>query len=330
MSTKQSVAILGAGSWGTAVAIALAKQGHDVWLWAKNSAYSQDMQKKRCNERYLPDIRFPDTISCSSHLADCVAQASHVLVAVPSHAFSELLNILPQPQQGVAWLTKGVDPDSHQILSDLVKQHWGESYPTAAISGQSFAREVALGLPTALVVASQHQAYQQQIRDLLHTSTLRVYLSDDLTGVQLCGGVKNILAIACGISDGIGYGANAKAALITRGLAEMQRLLLAYHARMETCLGLAGVGDLVLTCTDNQSRNRRFGLLLGQGIDSITAEKDIGQVVEGKHNAAQICTLAKQHQIEMPICQEVHAVLQQKRSPQEAVSRLMNRPPKEE
>ncbi len=330
MSSKQSLAILGAGSWGTAVAIALAEQGHHVVLWTKNAAHYQDMQTKRCNERYLPQNPFPPSLTCSMQLDDCVAQATHVLIAVPSHAFSELLTAMPQPKAGLAWLTKGVDPDSCQVLSELVKRRWGNNYPTAVISGPSFAREVASGLPTALVIASLHPIYQQQIQDLLHTSSLRVYLSDDVVGVQLCGALKNILAIACGISDGIGYGANAQAALITRGLAEMRRLLQAYHARSETCLSLAGVGDLILTCTDNQSRNRRFGLLVGQGLDLQTAEKNIGQVVEGKYNAGQIHTLAQEHQIDMPICAEVYAVLSQQRSPQEAVIRLMNRPAKEE
>lgn len=330
MSSKQCVAILGAGSWGTAVAIALAHQGHTVVLWTKNPEHCQDMQTKGCNERYLPEIPFPPGLSCSTLLDDCVAQATQVLIAVPSHAFTELLQRMPQPQSGLGWLTKGVDPSSCQILSELVAQHWGKDYPTAIISGPSFAREVALGLPTALVVASLHPAYQHQLRDLLHTPAMRVYLSDDLIGVQLCGAVKNILAIACGISDGIGYGANAQAALITRGLAEMRRLLQVYHARPETCLSLAGVGDLILTCTDNQSRNRRFGLLLGQGLDLEIAQTQIGQVVEGKYNAAQIFTLAGQHQIDMPICAEVHAVLSQQRSPQAAVARLMNRPAKDE
>lgn len=325
--SNRKVAILGAGSWGTAIAIALAEQGHTVTLWTNEPTYAQDMQKKRSNQRYLPQIGFPINLSCSDSLQDCVIQAELVLIAVPSHAFADVLGMIPQPIHGLAWLTKGVDPSSHQVLSALVSQRWGNSYPTAVISGPSFAREVALGLPTALVVASQHPAYQQEIRDLLHSDSLRIYLSDDLVGVQLCGAVKNILAIACGISDGIGYGANSKAALITRGLAEMRHLLQAYHTRPdETCLGLAGIGDLVLTCTDNQSRNRRFGLLLGQGIALEVAEKEVGQVVEGKHNAAQIHAIATEHQIDMPICAEVFAVLSGHRTTKEAAKQLMTRP----
>ena len=330
MFNNNSIAILGAGSWGTAVAIALAKQGHNVTLWTNNPEHFKLMQAKKCNTRYLPNHPFPASLTCSMHLADCVTQAAHVIIAVPSHAFFELLNAIPKPEAGIAWLTKGIEPKTCQILSELVVQRWGTYYPTAVISGPSFAKEVAAGLPTALVVASAHPLYQHQIRDLLHAPSLRVYLSDDVKGVQLCGAIKNVLAIACGISEGIGYGANAQAALITRGLAEMRRLLQAYHARSETCLSLAGVGDLILTCTDNQSRNRRFGLLVGQGLDLITAEKNIGQVVEGKYNAAQIFTMAQEHQLDMPICAEVHAVLSQERSPQVAVARLMNRPAREE
>ena len=330
MTSKAPIAILGAGSWGTAVAIFLANTGQPTFLWSKNPVQVDDMLQKRCNQRYLPAIPFPDLLIPSGDLNYCLENAEHIIIAVPSHAFGSLLEHIPKPKHGLAWLTKGIDPGTHLLLSDLVSQRFGETYPIATISGPSFALEVALGLPTALVVASNNITYQQQIHKLLHAAHMRVYLSDDMRGVQLCGVVKNILAIACGISDGIGYGANAKAALITRGLAEMQRLLGVFHARPETCLGLAGVGDLVLTCTDNQSRNRRFGLLLGGGADATTAEQSIGQVVEGKHNAAQVCALAQQHHIDMPICQEVHAVLTHQRTPQEAVHLLMNRPPKDE
>lgn len=330
MSNKCDLAILGAGSWGTAVGIALARQGHSVVLWTNNAAHCKDMQNNHCNERYLPQIPFPSTLSCSTDLKHCVDEATQVFIAVPSHAFAQLLNRLPQPKHGLAWLTKGIDPSSYQVLSELVKQRWGSDYPTAVISGPSFAKELALDLPTALVVASQHSTYQLEVQTLLRTPNLRIYLSEDLLGVQLCGAIKNVLAIACGISDGIGYGANARAALITRGLSEMRRFLLANHARAETCLSLAGVGDLILTCTDNQSRNRRFGLLLGQGMDLHTAEKNIGQVVEGKYNVNQIHFLAQKHQIEMPICDQVYAVLNQHCSPQEAVIHLMSRPTGEE
>jgi len=325
-----TVAILGAGSWGTAVAIHLAASGQHVLLWARDKQHVHDMTEGRCNQRYLPQIQFPKTLEVSADLTDCMRRASHVIIAVPSHAFMPLFSTLPKPKQGLSWITKGIDPNTHQLLSELVLKQWGTDYPIAVISGPSFAKEVARGLPTALVIASNNHDYQQTMRTLLHTNNMRVYLSDDLPGVQLCGAVKNILAIACGISDGLQYGANAKAALITRGLAEMRRLGLCLGARPETFMGLAGVGDLVLTCTDDQSRNRRFGIQLGQGLDPKTAEKNIGQVVEGKYNAAQICSLATEYQVDMPICHEVYTLLQGQCSPKDTVNHLMQRPSGEE
>lgn len=327
---KSPVAILGAGSWGTAVAIHLAKSGYQVMLWGHNPQHVQDMIRQRCNQRYLPSISFPDLLIPTFDLKDCLEQTSEIIIAVPSHAFAGLLAQLTKPNQGLAWLTKGVDPISHKLLSQLVAERWGESFPIAIISGPSFAREVANFLPTALTLASNNLVYQKAINALLHHNNLRVYSSNDVIGVQLCGAVKNILAIACGISDGLGYGANAKAALITRGLAEMKRLGIKMGAREETFMGLAGLGDLVLTCTDDQSRNRRFGLHLGKGINLIAAEKQIGQIVEGKYNAAQICYLAVQYAVEMPICLQVNALLQGQITPQQAVVNLMSRTPREE
>jgi glycerol-3-phosphate dehydrogenase (NAD(P)+) len=325
-----TIAILGAGSWGTAVAIHIAQHGHDVMLWGHQPQYVNDMIANRINLRYLPESPFPDNISLSSNLDDCLNQASQVIVAVPSHAFAGLLTQIKKPTHGLAWLTKGVDPASHRLLSQLVAEQWGESYPIAVISGPSFAREVAQSLPTALVIAGNNPAYSQEIQRIFHHGNIRAYLSDDTTGVQLCGAVKNVLAIACGISDGLKFGANAKAALITRGLAEMSRLGACFGARNDTFMGLAGVGDLVLTCTDDQSRNRRFGLYIGQGMSSTDAEQKIAQVVEGKHNAAQISALASHHNIEMPISEAVNALLQGLISPKQAVTNLMSRPAREE
>lgn len=327
---KQTIAILGAGSWGTAVAIHLADIGHRVLLWGHNPSHVAQMAKERANSRFLADIKFPETVIPLADLSQCIREADYVIVAVPSHAFSEVLNNIEKPVLGLAWLTKGVDPTSHKLLSELVTDRFGKEYPQAIISGPSFAKEVARLLPTAVTLAGNNLDFQKSIQQLFHHKNVRVYLSDDLTGVQLCGAVKNILAVGCGISDGLGYGANAKAALITRGLAEMSRLGLSLGAKPETFLGLAGVGDLVLTCTDDQSRNRRFGLLLGQGYSIADAEKIIGQVVEGKHNASQICAIAEKNQIEMPICTQVNDLLQGKINATKAVSNLMSRPAKEE
>jgi glycerol-3-phosphate dehydrogenase (NAD(P)+) len=324
------IAILGAGSWGTAVAIHLALAGEQVMLWGHRSQHMHDLIKDQHNERYLPNAIFPPTLTPTADLEECLDRASHVIIAAPSHAFAAILTQLKKPLNGLAWLTKGLDTRSHQLLSELVAERWGISFPIAVISGPSFAREVAKNLPTALVIAGNNSDYLQTCRTLLHHGNIRTYLSDDVIGVQLSGVVKNILAIACGVSDGLNYGANTKAALITRGLAEMCRLGMHMGARQETFLGLAGVGDLVLTCTDDQSRNRRFGLQLGQGIAIPLAEKNIGQVVEGRYNAAEICALADKFQIEMPICQEVNALLLGKVNPTQAVVNLMQRPPRDE
>ncbi|TAL60273.1 MAG: NAD(P)-dependent glycerol-3-phosphate dehydrogenase [Legionella sp.] len=327
---KETIALLGAGSWGTAVAIHLAQIGHRVLLWARDPQHVQLMQNEKANTRYLPGISFPANLVPSADLAACLTQADQVIIAVPSNAFAELLQQIPQPKQGLSWITKGIDPQSNRLLSELVAERFGDSFPVAILSGPSFAKEVAQLLPTALTLAGNNLSYQQHMHQLMHQDNVRVYLSDDLIGVQLCGAVKNVLAIACGISDGLGYGANAKAALITRGLAEMSRLGLSLGAKQDTFIGLAGLGDLVLTCTDDQSRNRRFGLLLGDGLSITAAEKQIGQVVEGKHNAAQVCALAKKNKVEMPICLQVNALLQGKITPQEAVTNLMTRPAREE
>lgn len=330
MQKQHVIGILGAGSWGTAIAIHLARSGHHVLLWGHGVDAMARMQNVRCNERYLPDVIFPTTLALTADLTHCIEMASELLIAVPSHAFAEVLAQLPPSTTQLAWLTKGIDPLTHRLLSELVADKWGTSFPLAIISGPSFAREVAQNLPTALTLASVNKTYQSTLRNVFHNKNIRIYLSEDIIGVQLCGAVKNVLAIACGISDGLGFGANAKAALITRGLAEMSRLGMALGARQETFMGLAGLGDLVLTCTDDQSRNRRFGLQLGYGVSIMDAESKIGQVVEGKHNAKQVCALALQHGIEMPLCETVASLLTNQITPKEAVVALMTRPPKNE
>lgn len=323
------VAILGAGSWGTAMAIQLARSGRSVLLWSHQLKHVEDMVNHRANRRYLPTSTFPEKLQVSADLHYCSNAARDVIIAVPSHAFSEVILQLKEPSS-LSWLTKGFDPSTHQLLSQLVSDRFGASLPHAIITGPSFAREVAEGLPTALVVASHDQHYQRHIQTLLHNPPLRVYLSKDLLGVQLCGIVKNVLAIACGMSDGLGYGANAKAVLITRGLTEMKALGLAMGASPDTFMGLAGVGDLVLTCTDNQSRNRQFGLHLGKGLSIPEAIKKIGQVIEGQTNAAHICTIAADKKIEMPICQAVNNVLKGIQTVKAAALSLMERAVRDE
>lgn len=331
MKTK-TLAILGSGSWGTAVAIHLARANHRVLLWARDAHHVQAMQQHKENTRYLPNIAFPDAIIVTDDLERCLKEAEELIIAVPSHAFTALFDNIKNSitQTGIAWLTKGLDPLTHAFFSDIVADRLGKDFPVAILSGPSFANEVARDIPTALIFSGNNTGYLQTLRNLINQKTLRAYFNHDMIGVQLCGAIKNVLAIACGMSDGLHYGANTQAALITRGLAEMTRLGLALGAQQPTFLGLAGVGDLVLTCTDNQSRNRRFGLLLGQGVDAEDAVVRIGQVVEGQHNAKQICAVAKKIGIELPICSEVHHVLIGQLTPQQAAKNLMERPLKDE
>ncbi len=325
MLQTSRIAILGAGSWGTAVAVHLAAFGHHVRLWGRDAKQIKSMKEKKSNERYLPGVRFPETLIPTTKLTDCF-DAEHIIVAIPSHTFRQILEELPKNLHGLTWITKGIDPQTNHFLSQLVFDYFYPDFPIAIVSGPSFAKEVARHLPTALVIASNSMDYAQIIRDIFQKTTIRSYLSNDIIGVQLCGAMKNVLAIACGISDGLAYGANAKAALITRGLSEMTRLGLVFGAEISTFSGLAGVGDLVLTCTDDQSRNRRFGLLLGQGVSISEAEQQIGQVVEGKYNAAQVHALATAHQVELPICTQVHLILQGHHSAKEGATQLMTRP----
>lgn len=327
---KNITAILGAGSWGTSVAIHIARGGFPVLLWGHTEKHVELMKKERENSRYLPGIRFPDSLDLSSNLDEVIEKADEIIIAVPSHAFTQLISKLPKNIKAISWLTKGVDPDSKQLLSERALEHWGPELEIAVITGPTFAKEVAANLPTALTIVSHSQKLQERLMKLLHHNNMRPYFSRDLIGAQLCGAVKNVLAIACGISDGLGFGANARAALITRGLAEMKRLGIALGADVTTFSGLAGMGDLVLTCTDNQSRNRRFGLMLGEGFTAQEAVDKIQQVVEGQHNASQVCDIAKKHQVDMPISQQVDAILKGKIAAAEATEQLMQRPTHEE
>ena len=321
------ITVLGAGSWGSAVAIHLARAKYPVLLWGRDEHQIQHMHQVRENSKYLPGIPFPPTLSVSSDLEFCLRHSEHVCIAVPSHAFASLCEQLPETISGLCWITKGLDPSSNQLLSQIVAHHWGPELPCAILSGPSFAKEVARGLPTALILASQHAQFQKDWFQLFHHDQMRVYLSSDLVGVQICAAVKNVLAIACGMSDGLKFGANAKAALMTRGLAEMKRLGLAMGGLEATFYGLAGMGDLVLTCTDDQSRNRRFGLLIGQGQATKDAIQSIGQVVEGVGNVAQVLAHAQAFNLQMPICEAVHHVVMGRWTPQEAAQKLIAREP---
>lgn len=331
--TASAIGVLGAGSWGTALAVLLARNGTPVMLWARDPAQAAAMQTQRSNGRYLPDIRFPNNLTVTADLAQALAQTEDLLLAVPSHSFRTTLRAIApllKPATRLAWASKGLEQGSRKLLHEICAEELGGTIAPAVISGPTFAREVAAGLPTAVTVASRDAAVAGFFATRLHGATFRAYTSDDVTGVELGGAVKNVLAIATGIADGIGFGANTRAALITRGLAEMMRLGAVMGGRPETFMGLAGLGDLVLTCTDDQSRNRRFGLALGRGAGLEQALQTIGQVVEGAKTAAEVHALARSHGIEMPITEQVYRVLYERLAPSAAVDALLAREQKPE
>ena len=323
-----SIAVLGAGSWGTALAIRLAANHNAVCLWGHEPGFMKTLEKERQNRQYLPEFTFPENLSIEPDLATAIGQCRDLLLVVPSHAFREVLskaNYALSARTRIAWATKGLENGSGKFMQEVLEEELGTRYPMAVLSGPTFAREVAAGLPTALTVASTNPPFANDLAARLHGETMRVYTSDDVTGVQLGGSVKNVLAIASGITDGLGLGANSRAALITRGLAEIIRLGDAMGARRETLMGLAGVGDLILTCTDDQSRNRQLGLALGRGDSLELAVREIGQVVEGFNTAREVLKLARQYKVEMPISEQVYRVLHEGLPPAEAEHNLLAR-----
>lgn len=323
-----SVAVFGAGAWGTALAILMARNGHRVRLWGRHPETMARIQAERCNRRYLPDAPFPDTLTATGDIETALDAADLALVAVPSQGFRAFLRDLAphlrQPTR-LAWASKGLEVDSAKRLDEIVAEELPHLAPPAVISGPTFAAEVAAGLPTAVTVASHDCDFAEQLAGWLHNPRFRAYRVDDVIGVELGGALKNVLAIAADIADGLCFGANTRAALITRGLAEIMRLGVHAGARKETFMGLAGLGDLVLTCTDNQSRNRRFGLLLAEGKSVDEALAIIDQAVEGLPTAREAWRLAEQHGVEMPITQAVYQVLYEGLPAKAAVAGLLNR-----
>ncbi len=332
-SSQQTLAVLGAGSWGTALAMLLARNGHRVQLWSHNPKHVQQMQEERQNTRYLPDLSFPDKLEVFARLEDSLYHVTDILVVVPSHAFRQTLDALKpllNNAHRVAWATKGLESNSHKLLHQVAREELGENRPLAVISGPTFAREVAQGLPGAVTVASSDETLSLDWANLLHNDHFRAYTGNDVTGVEIGGACKNVIAIAAGIADGMGFGANARAALIARALAEITRLGTSLGANEKTFTGLTGLGDLVLTCTDNQSRNRRTGIALGQGKQLENVIREIGQVVEGVGTAKEVVGLAKEQGIDMPITEQVYNVLYNNTAPQHAVDALFNRTIKKE
>lgn len=326
--SRTRIAVLGAGSWGTALAVLLARNGQPTVLWGRDAAHVATMERERCNRRFLPDAAFPGALSLAPELETAVAGARDVLVVVPSHAFGEVLEkaAVAFPKGGrLVWGTKGFEPGGGRLLHQVAQSVLGPQVAAAVLSGPTFAREVARGLPTAVAVASRDAAFADALSARFHNPRFRVYTSADVIGVQVGGAVKNVLAVAAGIADGLGFGANTRAALITRGLAELMRLGVALGGQAETFMGLAGLGDLVLTCTDDQSRNRRVGLALGRGLSLDAALASVGQVAEGVRTVREVRALARRLQVEMPIAEQVDRVLHEAVAPAEAVAALLSR-----
>lgn len=332
-SISSPIAVLGTGAWGTAVAMVLARNGQTCRLWGFDPVEVQEILDNNCNKRFLPGIPLPKNLIVTNDLAVALTDVHDIMIIVPSPAFRETLQRLIPYQSSnwrIAWGTKGLDPKSGNLLQTVIAEVFADSFPTAVMGGPSFAKEVAQGLPTAVTIASKQADFSHALAKRLGNPAFRVYNSNDMIGVQLGGVIKNVLAIATGISDGLGYGSNARCALITRGLAEMTRIGVAMGGQRETFVGLAGLGDLVLTCTDDQSRNRRFGLALGRGVAKQTAEKEVGQIVEGAHNTTEVLQLARQYKVDMPITQQIYKILHENMPPRDAVTALFARESKDE
>ena len=326
---KQSVSVLGAGSYGTALAFCLSRNGIPTYLWGRDPEQMQAMASQRCNQRYLPDAIFPDALQVVSDLAEAVSLSNDLLIVTPSHAFADLLSTIKpmlHKDHRIIWATKGLEPETGRLLQEVALDILGDKVPLAALSGPTFAKEMVAGLPTAISLSSTDDQLAEEFANKLHCAkTFRVYRNNDFIGIQLGGAVKNVIAIGAGLADGLGFGSNARTALITRGLAELTRLGTKLGAQPQTFMGMAGLGDLVLTCTDNQSRNRRFGLALGRGLTIEQAMQEIGQVVEGYQNTKEVKILSARLGVELPICEQVYQVLYQGKSAKEAALTLLGR-----
>lgn len=319
-------AVLGAGSWGTALAMQLSRN-HETVLWGRNQAGMEAMQQSRTNEQYLPGIVFPEKLIIETDLNAAIAQSEAVLVVCPSHAFGDIL-VQIKPLLGarpLAWASKGFEPGTGRFLHEVAEEIIGDAVPMALVTGPSFAKDVAMNKPTLVAVASQHEDFAMEVSKALKTNNFRAYISTDVIGAELGGAVKNVLALATGIADGMELGDNTRAALMTRGMAEMMRLGEALGCRPETLMGLSGLGDLVLTSTGDLSRNRRMGLALGRGESIAEAQATIGQVVEGIGTTDEVMRLAQKHGVDMPITEHVWKVVHGEMTTVEALSALMDR-----
>ena len=331
--TGSSLLVAGAGSWGTALALVLARNGHQVYLWDHDLEHLRNLEEKRCNEKYLPGIHLPDNIKITDDLVGTLSETRTVIAAVPCNALPSVLAQLQTTgiqEFRICLCCKGLAAGPTILNHDLVLQNLGNDTRVAVLSGPSFAGEVAREMPTAVTIAGMDEQTTRYFAELFHNDIFRIYTSADVVGVEVGGAVKNIMAIAAGISDGLGFGTNTRSALITRGLAEIMRLGVKLGGHPETFMGLAGLGDLVLTCTDDQSRNRRLGLALARDLTVEEALSGIGQAVEGIRTTGEVIRIAADHDVDMPITRHVHRVLEGELTPEEAVHSLLNRDPKSE
>lgn len=326
------IGIIGSGSWGCANAVMLANAGHDIYLWSWKQEEADTLQKDRENKKHLPGIKFPENITCSHNIQECVNDANLVICVVPSPAVRNTAKQLSphiKKNQLILNLSKGLERDTLKTLSQILEEEIPHAQ-IAVMSGPSHAEEVSRNLPTTNVVAAKDLKTAEFIQNIIMGPNFRIYTSTDILGVELGGALKNVIALCAGISDGLGYGDNTKAALITRGIAEITRLGIAIGAQPETFSGLSGIGDLIVTCTSMHSRNRRAGILLGKGKSLSETLEEIGMVVEGVNTASSAFELAKKYNVSMPITEEANLILFSGKNPKDAVYNLMMRDKKSE
>ncbi|MEK3797569.1 NAD(P)H-dependent glycerol-3-phosphate dehydrogenase [Peribacillus sp. FSL H8-0477] len=328
--TKQKAAVIGAGSWGTALAMVLADNGHEVRLWGHKEAQIEEINSQRTNHKYLPDIKLPEGITGFSSLDSALRDLDIIILAVPTKAIRDVLKDIEQVSQQpltVVHVSKGIEPDSLMRISEMIEADMSSSMlkDLVVLSGPSHAEEVSLRHPTTVAVSSKNMAAAERIQDLFINQYFRVYTNPDIVGVEIGGALKNIIALASGITDGLGYGDNAKAALITRGLAEITRLGSAMGASPLTFSGLTGIGDLIVTCTSVHSRNWRAGNLLGKGQNLDEVLTNMGMVVEGVRTTKAAYQLAQKYEVDMPITNALYGVLFAGKDVKDSVDLLMNR-----
>uniref|UniRef100_A0AAT9G4K8 Glycerol-3-phosphate dehydrogenase [NAD(P)+] n=1 Tax=Candidatus Aschnera chinzeii TaxID=1485666 RepID=A0AAT9G4K8_9ENTR len=327
MINTASITVIGAGSYGTSLAITLARNNHHVTLWGHKPEHIKSLQINRSNEKFLPNIKFPNNLFPIASLKTAITSSKYILIVVCSNVFTEILhNIKPYLTQEsrIIWATKGLEYGTGRLLQDVVYDILGVNNPLAVISGPTFAKELASGLPTAITIAASNDEFGKEIKNIFNSEKiLKVCYTSDMIGVQIGGVIKNVIAISAGISDGMGHGANNRISLIIQGLFEIIKLGIALGAKKSTFMGLSGLGDLILTCTDNQSRNRRFGILIGQGITIENALKIINQNIEGYSNTKEIYNLAKNMKIHMPIVEYIYQILFDNQNIQKATDCLL-------